>query len=62
MMGKYVYQIMFVNGRFIRFCADSVQAYDKEYTFFSDGEIAAEFKKDAIAGYMVLGVNADEDE
>lgn len=48
------YCITFVNGKILRFEADNVEFEDGVYTFYLEGDVVAEFKRDNIAGYIVV--------
>ena len=58
-MGSFLYQVMFMNGKAVRFYADNCTDFDKQYVFYVNGDVIAEFTKDVIAGYMILGVNEE---
>ena len=53
------YCIVFVNGKKLRFEADNLEFEDGVYTFYLEGDVVAEFKRDNIAGYIVV---EDDDE
>ena len=56
-----LYQVVFINGRIVEFFADSHEFEDGIYTFYFEGDVVAEFKRDNIAGYVAT-VPGDEDE
>lgn len=53
---------MTLNGKGFVFDADEMTELDGVYTFYYDGEIVGEFKKDAIAGYFIMRVEGCEDD
>lgn len=58
-----MYTIVTLNGRGFVFEADEVDEIMGQLTFSLDGEVVAEFKKDAIAGYFISRyVEEDEEE
>lgn len=59
-MKEYLYQIMFYNGKAIRFYANEVMEVQTKYVFVHEGETVEEFNKQNIAGWLILGVNEDE--
>lgn len=61
-MGEFLYQVMFYNGKGVRFYADGIIEIADKYAFLLNGDTIAEFNKTNIAGYQILGVNEDERE
>ena len=57
MTGEFLYQVVLISGRAIRFYADVVEEYGNDLEFKLDGETVAQFNKNNIAGYLILGVN-----
>lgn len=51
-----------LNGKGFVFDADEMTELDGVYTFYFDGEIVGEFKKDAIAGYFIIRTEECEDD
>lgn len=58
---EFVYTVVTLNGRGFMFVADDVDEVCGEYVFSLEGEIVAQFKKEAIAGYFITRVEDDEE-
>ena len=55
-----LYLVTFINGKMVEFNADEMECEDGVYTFWLDGEVVAQFKRDNIAGYIVVRYEDDE--
>lgn len=59
-MGEFLYQVMFMNGKAVRFYADNCEECQTQVVFYVDGAVVASFNETVIAGYMILGVNDND--
>lgn len=59
-MGKYLYQVVTINGRIVQFEADMVESDEERHRFWYDTEVVAEFERKNIAGYIAAEIEEDD--
>lgn len=59
-MGKYLYQVVMINGRIVEFEADMVFSDEDKHRFYYDEKIVAEFERKNIAGYVEAEIEEDD--
>ena len=59
-MGKYLYQVVMINGRIVEFEADMVFSDEDKHRFCYEGKIVAEFERKNIAGYIAAEIEEDD--
>lgn len=59
-MGKYLYQVVMINGKIVEFEADMVDSDEDKYRFWYDEKEVAEFERKNIAGYVEAEIEEDD--